>query len=110
MPAFMKWILLLLSLASLSQALNVLSYRVLKRRILRQRKWDLNIGCGKTDGGGGNADIVAHAGLPNFRLIDSGYHLPFEENQFETVLASHTMEHVDEPAAFFKELTRVGKQ
>jgi len=110
MPAFVKWILLLLSLAILSQALNFLSYRVLKRRILRQRKWDLNICCGKTDGGGVNADIVAHAGLPNFRLIDSVYRLPFENNQFETVLCSHTLEHVEEPAAFFKELTRVGKQ
>jgi SAM-dependent methyltransferase len=110
MPVFMKWFLFLLSLAVLSQALNFLSYRVLKRRILRKRKWDLNICCGKTDGGGVNADIVHHANLPNFVLVDSVYRLPFKDHQFEAVLCSHTMEHVEDPAAFFQELTRVGKQ
>ncbi len=106
----MKWFLLLLSLAVLSQALNFLSYRILKKRILHKRKWDLNICCGKTDGGGVNADIVNHANLPNFTLVDSVYRLPFGDNQFEKVLCSHTMEHVEDPVAFFKELSRVGKQ
>jgi len=106
----MKWFLLLLSLAVLSQALNFLSFRILKKRILQKRKWDLNICCGKTDGGGVNADIVNHANLPNFVLVDSVYRLPFGDHQFKTVLCSHTMEHVEDPVAFFKELSRVGKQ
>lgn len=106
----MKWLLLILALIILSQLLNVLSYYVLKRRILRRQKWDLNICCGKTDGGGVNADIVHHADLPHFALIESIYRLPFRDHQFETVLCSHTMEHVEDPSAFYRELTRVGKQ
>lgn len=106
----MKWFLLLVSLVVISQALNFLSYRLLKKRIVRKRKWDLNICCGKTDGGGLNADICNHANLPRFLLIDSVYRLPFKDRAFETVLCSHTMEHVEDPAAFFNELKRVGTQ
>lgn len=106
----MKWLVLILALIILSQLLNVLSYSIIKNRILRRQKWDLNICCGKTDGGGINADIVGHADLPRFVLIESVYRLPFQDHQFETVICSHTMEHVEDPSAFFKELTRVGKQ
>jgi hypothetical protein len=106
----MKWFLLLLAAAVLSQVLNILSYRILKKRILRKRTWDLNICCGKTDGGGVNADIFSHADLPRFVLIESVYNLPFKDGRFETVLCSHAMEHVEDPDDFFKELTRVGRQ
>lgn len=87
---------------------NWLSYRVLKRRILERRRWDLNICCGKTDGGGINADIVAHSSLPNMVIVDI-YHLPFGEATFDHVLCSHTVEHVEHPERFYAELTRVGK-
>jgi SAM-dependent methyltransferase len=110
MPAWLKWLAALLSLAVLSQALNVLSYRLLKKRILRKRVWDLNICCGKTDGGGVNADIVRHADIPRFVLIGSVYELPFRNRMFDTVLCSHCLEHVEDPAAFFEELARVGNQ
>ena len=110
MQVFIKWALPLLSLVALSQALNFLSYRVLKKRILRKRKWDLNICCGRTDGGGINADIFPHTNLPNFVLIDSVYSLPFRDLQFETVLCSHTLEHVEDPVALFSELARVGQR
>lgn len=90
-------------------ALNFLSYRVLKKRVLRKRKWGLNICCGKTDGGGVNADIKKHADLPNFVLLESIYSLPFKDNQFDYVLCSHTIEHVDDPTKFYNELARVGK-
>ena len=92
------------------KALNVLSYSFLKQRILRRHRWDLNVCCGKTDGGGVNADIVQHRALPNFVLLDSVYALPFEDGQFETVLCSHTMEHVEDPERFFAELKRVGRE
>lgn len=89
--------------------LNVLSYRILKPRIIRQRKtWDLNICCGDTDGGGVNADIVAQD-VPNFVLTNDIYKLPFKDGEFEHVLCSHTIEHVDDPDAFWAELNRVGK-
>ncbi len=86
-----------------------LSYIVLKKRIIARNRWDLNICCGKTDGGGVNADIVQHADLPNFTLVNNIYKLPFEDKQFDKVLCSHTIEHVDDPHGFLKELMRIGK-
>lgn len=86
------------------------SYSLLKTEITSRRTWDLNICCGTVDGGGVNADIVQHADLPNFVKIENIYQLPFEDGQFETVLCSHTAEHVDYPRRFDRELRRVGKQ
>jgi len=88
---------------------NVLSYRILKNRILRRRRWDLNICCGRTDGGGINADIHRHEELPNFVLVKDVEKLPFRDGQFGHVLSSHTIEHVDSPRAFYRELQRVGE-
>lgn len=87
---------------------NWLSYKRLKFKILNRRKWDLNICCGKTDGGGVNADIFKHADLPNFILINDIYNLPFEYKQFDYILCSHTIEHVEDPDLFLRELQRVG--
>ncbi|MCL0051341.1 class I SAM-dependent methyltransferase [Thermodesulfovibrionales bacterium] len=88
---------------------NFLSYRILKGRTLKGRKWDLNICCGKTDGGGVNADIKRYKDIPNFVLLSSIYNLPFKDGEFRYVLCSHTMEHVDDPEKFYKELKRVGE-
>lgn len=88
---------------------HLLSYSILKKRILKRKKWGANICCGKTDGGGLNIDIVKHADVPNFILVKDIYNLPFRDKQFDTILSSHTMEHVDEPEKFFKELRRIGK-
>jgi hypothetical protein len=89
--------------------MNRLSYILLKTRIFGKRKWDLNICCGKMDGGGINADIVKHSNdIENFLLIDNIYHLPFGNKQFKRVVCSHTMEHVDDPDRFDIELRRVG--
>jgi SAM-dependent methyltransferase len=110
MPTIVKWILLIAGLVALSQALNVLSYRFLKKRIVGRRKWDLNICCGKTDGGGVNADIARHAEVPRFVRIASVDRLPFKDGAFGSVLCSHTMEHVEDPEAFYRELVRVGGQ
>ncbi len=89
--------------------LHWLSYSVLKGRILGQRRWDLNICCGRTDGGGVNADIVEFGEINNFCMIADVYSLPFGDGEFEWVMSSHTVEHLDEPAAFDRELRRVGK-
>lgn len=72
--------------------------------------WDLNICCGKTDGGGINADVFRHIDVPNFKLIKSIYSLPFRDNEFKTVLCSHTIEHVEDPEAFYNEMQRVGEE
>jgi hypothetical protein len=89
--------------------LNKLSYILLKTRIFGQKKWDLNICCGKMDGGGINADIVKHScDMSNFLLINNIYSLPFKNKQFNRIVCSHTIEHVDDPERFDKELQRIG--
>lgn len=99
------WILLIVLIYI--QASHTLSYSLLKIRILKRNHWGLNICCGKTDGGGINADIVSHRKIPNLVLVDV-YQLPFKDGAFQQVVSSHTIEHVDDPEAFFKELQRVG--
>lgn len=99
-----------LGVAAITGGAHLISYYVLKKKIVERDRWDLNICCGNTDGGGVNADIVQHAKLPNFDLIKSVYDLPYKDKQFESVLCSHTLEHVDDPKRFYDELKRVGKQ
>lgn len=90
--------------------LNFLSYRIMGGIIRNRReKWDLNICCGKKDGGGINVDIVKHAEIPNLIVVDDVYNLPFKNEQFDHTLCSHTIEHVEDPGAFFRELDRVSK-
>lgn len=89
---------------------HFVSYKLGKNRILKRQKWDLNICCGRTDGGGVNADIVQHDVLPRFVQVSSIYDLPFKDAEFETVLCSHTIEHVDDPERFYGELQRVGRR
>ncbi|HEX7718991.1 MAG TPA: class I SAM-dependent methyltransferase [Woeseiaceae bacterium] len=85
------------------------SYRYLKSSIVGRRRWDLNICCGMTDGGGINVDIVRHSDVPNFVQVNDIYRLPFRDGEFDTVLCSHTIEHVEYPSRFDRELRRVGK-
>jgi SAM-dependent methyltransferase len=87
---------------------HVIDYIILKNYYLNKNKWDLNISCGNTDGGGLNADIVKRD-VPNFVLIKNIYKLPFKDKQFKNVLCSHTIEHVKNPENFFKELRRISK-
>lgn len=54
-----------------------------------------------------NVDIVKHADVPNLIVVDDIYNLPFSSNQFDSVLCSHTIEHVEDPDAFFEELDRI---
>lgn len=89
--------------------LNHASYGVLKRRTLARRRWGLNICCGATDGGGINADIMRHGPVPRFVRVDI-YRTPFRDGEFEHVLCSHTIEHVEDPERFLAELQRVGAE
>lgn len=89
---------------------NQISYRFIKNRVLRERRWDYNICCGVTDGGGINADIVQHAAVPNFERVSDVTRLRHADQAFDTVLCSHTLEHVDNPLAMFAELQRVGRR
>ncbi len=100
------WIAIALFLAL--WAPHQVSYNLLKKRVLKRQQWGLNICCGRTDGGGVNADIVRHTDLPRFHLIEDIYRLPFADRQFRSVLCSHTIEHVADPDRFYRELHRVG--
>ena len=105
----MKFLIIISLLLIYDRLAHYISYTILKNKTLKKRKWDLNISCGKTDGGGINTDIKKHADVPNFMLVKDIYNLPFKDKQFEWVLSSHTIEHVEYPEKFFKELKRVGK-
>ena len=106
----MKIVYALSAVIAFLYASNKVSYRYLKNKIVERQVWDLNICCGKTDGGGVNADIFKHDSVPNFVLTENIYKLPFEDKQFKTVLCSHTIEHVEDPKEFFRELNRVGEK
>jgi len=103
------FLVLVATITAIVAFLHWYSYRYLKNDIIRRRRWDLNICCGNTDGGGINADIMQHGNVPNFVKLDSIYRLPFRDHQFDVVLSSHTAEHVDYPRRFDRELRRVGK-
>lgn len=89
---------------------NFISYRWIKNRVLFERRWDYNICCGTTDGGGINADIVRHRLVPNYQAVEDVTRLPYPDGHFARVLSSHTLEHVDDPVAMYRELRRVGQQ
>lgn len=103
------FLLYITALLALLRFLKWLSYGYFKNKTLKRQKWDLNICCGKTDGGGINADIVFQKNIPNFILIADIYRLPFKDLQFKNILCSHTIEHVDNPKKFYDELKRVGE-
>jgi len=87
---------------------HVIDYRILKPIHFKKHKWDLNISCGFVDGGGLNADVVQR-NVKNFIKVENIYKLPFKDKQFDNVVSSHTIEHVDNPEAFYNELKRVSK-
>jgi hypothetical protein len=87
---------------------HLVDYRILKNRYIKSEKFDFNLSCGSTACEGINADIVKQD-VPRFVLVNDVYHLPFKDKQFKNALCSHTMEHVDNPVKFFKELQRVSE-
>ncbi len=89
-------------------ASHVLDYRILKPIHFNKRKWDLNISCGPTDGGGLNADVIERK-VKNFVKVKDIYNLPFKNKQFDHIVSSHTIEHVEDPVKFYNELKRVSK-
>ncbi len=108
-----KWVLIfsgLILVAIIMKLLNYLNNNVMKDRIVRRKEWDLNICCGKTDGGGINVDVFPHIDIPNFLHITDVYNLPFQDESFESVLCCDTIAQVDDPQRLYDELQRVGKE
>ena len=74
----------------------------------------LNVGCGSVRDGDVNLDVgpIEHScgDTPGRTVADiyaDGQHLPFRNKVFGSVLASHVIEHVDDPNMFVRELERV---
>ena len=91
---------------------NIVNKRVLKE--LREyakkvKKPILNLGCGRTNYGDINADIISH-GVENFMIIDANHKLPFKNKQFSSVVASNIIEHLDNPEFSLKEMKRIANK
>jgi len=69
----------------------------------------LNISCGRTEYGHVNADITEQS-VARFVKYNLGEKLPFADKQFGAVYTSHTLEHTDDPMAFYQELCRVAEK
>ncbi|MBW2981001.1 class I SAM-dependent methyltransferase [Candidatus Woesearchaeota archaeon] len=67
----------------------------------------LNLGCGRTNYGDVNADVVRHRNVRNFMKIDANSVLPFKNKQFSSVFASNIIEHLPNPDFSLKEMKRV---
>ena len=52
---------------------------------------------------------MKHGDVPRFELVTDVTKLAHPDGAFEHVLCSHTLEHVPDPAAMFRELGRIGK-
>lgn len=80
----------------------------------------LDVGCASRPRGDVNVDLflepgegrykgrIIPQGIENFVLADA-HQLPFRDNCFEEVFSGHTIEHIDNPILFLKELIRVSK-
>ncbi len=83
--------------------------------LLSNRDWKvLDIGCGYSANDYATTicdiqDLSKHYNDRNFvKLIDEN--LPFTDNEFDFVVASHVIEHVKDPKKFITELERVSKK
>lgn len=83
--------------------------------LLSNRDWKvLDIGCGYSANDYATTicdiqDLSKHYNDRNFvKLIDEN--LPFTDNEFDFVVASHVIEHVKDPKKFIAELERVSKK
>ena len=81
----------------------------------KNNSWQiLDIGCGYTANKFATTicdvqDLSKFYNNRNFIKLESK-HLPFKDNQFDFVIASHVMEHVEDLKFFIKELERVSKK
>jgi SAM-dependent methyltransferase len=116
MGFFRLFIMGLITLASSFWVIIEKLYLVAERRLSVKKarifaayvsKPILNYGCGDTDFGDVNVDIVPRS-VSNFVLIKpSPAHLPFPSKHFGAVICSHVKEHVPDPEALEMELERV---
>ena len=84
-------------------------------QILENNSWTvLDVGCGYTANKFANV-ICDTQDLSNFytnkKFIQlTGKKLPFKDNEFDFVIASHVLEHVEDPVMFLNEIQRVSSR
>ena len=70
----------------------------------------LNLGCSnKVLDGFINVDLESHKGVDLIHDLNK-YPLPFDEDSIEYILASHILEHLEDPLKFMLELHRICKE
>ena len=91
------------------------SIKTVNQTLKNNQDWNvLDIGCGYT--ANKYANIVADAQDLSKFYKDKNFiqitekKLPFKDKEFDFVIASHVMEHVEDVEFFIKELERVSKQ
>ena len=67
----------------------------------------LNLGCGRTNYGDVNADIIQYCNVKNFMFVDASRVLPFKKKQFSSVFSSNLIEHLPNPEFSLKEMQRI---
>ena len=91
------------------------SKKYIQEILQKNNSWQiLDIGCGYTANKFATTicdvqDLSKFYNNRNFIKLESK-HLPFKDNQFDFVIASHVMEHVEDLKFFIKELERVSKK
>ena len=91
------------------------SKKYIQEILQKNNTWQiLDIGCGYTANKFATTicdvqDLSKFYNNRNFIKLESK-HLPFKDNQFDFVIASHVMEHVEDLKFFIKELERVSKK
>ena len=91
------------------------SINSINQKLKENSNWNiLDVGCGYT--ANKNADVIADIqDLSNFykdkkfvRILEKK--LPFKDNEFDFVIASHVIEHVEDFQFFINEIERISKQ
>ena len=91
------------------------SKKYVQTLLSENKQWQvLDIGCGYTANEYANTicdvqDLSSYYKDRNFIKLENNK-LPFKDNQFDFVIASHVIEHVDNFELFIKELERVSKK
>ena len=91
------------------------SKKYIQNLLSENKQWQvLDIGCGYTANEYANTicdvqDLSSYYKDRNFIKLENNK-LPFKDNQFDFVIASHVIEHVDNFEFFIKELERVSKK
>lgn len=75
----------------------------------QDRKMILDVGCGDHPAGDVNLDVERHL-KPNDFILGDACFLPFRDESFDVVYASHVLEHAGKPLEVLREFHRVTKK